>query len=528
MPSLPWPARGAATAAAAALLCATCLYLLAMALPPLFGARLIRVSASGMEPALRSGDLLITRDVTPSSIRPGDVVLYREPGLPAQLVAHRVAEVHNDGGVIALETAGDSLGERDPWRVDAADVLGRKSATLDGAGWIVDTLRSRRAALLFLLVPALALLGAELIARGRGGPRPAHDRDARRSAAVSYENRLRARLALPPADDATGRYAAPSWFVCLAALAALAAATAGQSALAAPERSSDGDARARLEARASTRAQELTQTATARAYVLDLRMSQYAAAPELRNADATADDIAAALDGLLQQPGNAFRSLTAVGADGNVIASTDSAITDVHSDAAFLLALAHGGVQVSDARPVAGADASIRYGALLLHPDGITWGVLVGRVDASVLSQDAAGSSGTWTFTIDSAGRTLTADAPARVQLPQLAYAPTAGVRAIIDSTPAACSISLIGVETNFDRGWRAVSCIPFAPAAATSSGSLPTPLAVLGIAFALLVVLAAAMRATPRPEPALIPRQPVGFEAIEAHLHRQRRESLR
>jgi len=68
-------------------------------------------SGYSMYPAIRSGDILITREAPARSVRPGDVVCL--PRGRAYL-AHRVISVKKDASRATLITKGDNMITRDP------------------------------------------------------------------------------------------------------------------------------------------------------------------------------------------------------------------------------------------------------------------------------------------------------------------------------------------------------------------------------------------------------------------------------
>ncbi|MGE0820424.1 MAG: nickel-type superoxide dismutase maturation protease [Candidatus Nanopelagicales bacterium] len=58
----------------------------------------VRVSGASMEPALREGDRLLCRDVTPRRpVRAGDVVVARRPDRPSLLLVKRAVRREPDG-----------------------------------------------------------------------------------------------------------------------------------------------------------------------------------------------------------------------------------------------------------------------------------------------------------------------------------------------------------------------------------------------------------------------------------------------
>jgi signal peptidase len=71
----------------------------------LFGFHPTLVSGVSMEPALRAGDVVITREVLADDVGVGDIVRFQ---LGNAYVLHRVTEIQKDGGQIQFITRGDA------------------------------------------------------------------------------------------------------------------------------------------------------------------------------------------------------------------------------------------------------------------------------------------------------------------------------------------------------------------------------------------------------------------------------------
>ena len=62
---------------------------LALTVPLAFSARPLTVLSGSMEPALKTGDVIVVQRKAPMGVRPGDIVTFREPG-GRRLITHRV------------------------------------------------------------------------------------------------------------------------------------------------------------------------------------------------------------------------------------------------------------------------------------------------------------------------------------------------------------------------------------------------------------------------------------------------------
>lgn len=111
--------------------------LVAAALGVLLGYRPQAVRSSSMHPALRMGDLALTRLVPPTALRPGDVVTFRDPSQQTRLLTHRVVRVGQDGGAVAVETRGDVAPTPERWRIARTGRVGRAVAVVPALGRVL-------------------------------------------------------------------------------------------------------------------------------------------------------------------------------------------------------------------------------------------------------------------------------------------------------------------------------------------------------------------------------------------------------
>ena len=129
------------------------------------GGELLAVRTGSMEPEMSPGDLLISREVDPRTVRRGDVITFRVPSEDNTLVTHRVTSVQDDGNTFT--TKGDANDTADPFTTKAEDVLGTKWFVLPGIGRAVVFLASPIGTALLLGIPAAIYIGQSLADRRR-------------------------------------------------------------------------------------------------------------------------------------------------------------------------------------------------------------------------------------------------------------------------------------------------------------------------------------------------------------------------
>ena len=75
------------------------------------------VLSGSMQPTLPIGSVAVVERVPTSSLQPGDVITFHEPGDEGRLVTHRIAAIRRQDGRLVYQTKGDANPERDPWQL---------------------------------------------------------------------------------------------------------------------------------------------------------------------------------------------------------------------------------------------------------------------------------------------------------------------------------------------------------------------------------------------------------------------------
>src|SRR3712207_6626112 len=90
-----------------------------------------------MAPAIRTGDLLLTKVIPPRKAKVGDVVSFHSPD-GGRLLTHRVVDRElQPGGRWSFVTRGDANTGVEQWGVDSEGRIGRVSLRLPKAGYAV-------------------------------------------------------------------------------------------------------------------------------------------------------------------------------------------------------------------------------------------------------------------------------------------------------------------------------------------------------------------------------------------------------
>src|SRR5262245_25895831 len=124
---------------------------------PLTGRTTLIIGGGSMEPAIHMGTAVVVDPVVATEIRIGDVVSLRTgPDLTA-IFTHRVTRIVERDGIPWVETKGDANAAADPSITSTQHVIGRVSAAIPYAGYLLALL-SVPSGVLFVVFLAAVLL----------------------------------------------------------------------------------------------------------------------------------------------------------------------------------------------------------------------------------------------------------------------------------------------------------------------------------------------------------------------------------
>lgn len=96
--------------------------------PTLFGYSMLRVSSESMEPELNIGDIIMVKDVDPSTLLKGDVITYhgKEGPVAGKLITHQIVEEpYEEDGTYYFTTRGIKIGAIDDPQINDSQVMGK-------------------------------------------------------------------------------------------------------------------------------------------------------------------------------------------------------------------------------------------------------------------------------------------------------------------------------------------------------------------------------------------------------------------
>jgi signal peptidase I len=128
---------------------------------PFFGWRTEVVISGSMEPALQTGSVVIVRPVDPGTIQNGDIIMFFSPDRKS-LTTHRVVGVEPEPGLRFI-TRGDANNNPDINPVLPDQIAGIVTFNVPYLGLIAQFIKTPIGFMLFFLIPAMMLLGLEML-----------------------------------------------------------------------------------------------------------------------------------------------------------------------------------------------------------------------------------------------------------------------------------------------------------------------------------------------------------------------------
>ncbi|MFL6090588.1 MAG: signal peptidase I [Aeromicrobium sp.] len=132
-----------------------------------FGLTPLIVQSGSMEPTVKTGSLLITRDTPAAQLRVGQVVTVKRHD--HTLVTHRIVQITHRGATASIELKGDANKVRDPEVYDVRQA-GRMVVAIPFAGRVAAWMSGSTG--LFFLGIYVAFLVAAVYADWKASPRP--------------------------------------------------------------------------------------------------------------------------------------------------------------------------------------------------------------------------------------------------------------------------------------------------------------------------------------------------------------------
>ena len=148
--------------------------MLAAAVPVVFGGRSFSVMSGSMEPNISTGDLVITKAISPRDADTGDIVTFNDPEKQGRLLTHRVASSRPAADNYSFVTKGDANNTVERWSVPAEGTIGQVVFRLPKLGYVLSFTKTPAARMALITIPAVLLAWFALVSiwrpRRKEGP----------------------------------------------------------------------------------------------------------------------------------------------------------------------------------------------------------------------------------------------------------------------------------------------------------------------------------------------------------------------
>lgn len=148
--------------------------------PGVFGHTPLIVLTDSMYPVIKSGDVIICKDIAPADVKVGDVISFFDPeGNGTAVVTHRVNDVITHEGKIYFRTEGDNNNAEDKASVPEENLVGVWTGTrFAGVGHLALFMQSTWGLIVFIFVPIAAFVAYEILIKRKRDAKQQSDMDA--------------------------------------------------------------------------------------------------------------------------------------------------------------------------------------------------------------------------------------------------------------------------------------------------------------------------------------------------------------
>ena len=117
----------------------------------------LTVLSGSMEPAIRTGDLIVDQTISPLRAQPGDVVTFSDPVQKSRTLTHRVVRRRLQGTAVHFVTRGDANTGVERWTVPADGKIGIVRMNVWKAGYVLAWTRTPTGRIGLIVFPVLFL-----------------------------------------------------------------------------------------------------------------------------------------------------------------------------------------------------------------------------------------------------------------------------------------------------------------------------------------------------------------------------------
>lgn len=126
-----------------------------------FKLKALVVKSGSMEPAIKTGSLVLSKSM--ESYQPGDVITFKNPAVPKELITHRLVRFENKNGQELIITKGDANENEDSLGLRPDYVVGEVFFILPFLGYLIHFTRQPAGIITLIATPALLIVLIEIL-----------------------------------------------------------------------------------------------------------------------------------------------------------------------------------------------------------------------------------------------------------------------------------------------------------------------------------------------------------------------------
>jgi len=126
----------------------------------LFGIRLLVVKSGSMEPAIKTGSLVIDKKMP--EYRLGDIITFNDHENQKETTTHRIVDIDTQGGSNLFITQGDTNNSPDSVKITSDQILGKVRFTIPYFGYVVAFTRTWPGVVILIIIPATIIIYDEI------------------------------------------------------------------------------------------------------------------------------------------------------------------------------------------------------------------------------------------------------------------------------------------------------------------------------------------------------------------------------
>lgn len=120
------------------------------------------VSSGSMEPAIRTGSLVVTKYAKPNKLVKNDIITFISPAKEHQFITHRIQDITYNTDLTIIKTKGDHNKSSDSWTLAGGGVVGKVLFIIPYLGYFFSFTQVKIGSILFILLPSVYILYSEI------------------------------------------------------------------------------------------------------------------------------------------------------------------------------------------------------------------------------------------------------------------------------------------------------------------------------------------------------------------------------